>query len=140
MKRIFLIVGITAGCVIIAAVVVFYWSSAQSPAPAVAGPPPPPAIDVAALKARAGQGDAAAQVQLARAFEDGDGVPRNSKLAAQWCGLAASNGNAEAEAMMGELCQVGQGVPRDLTNAVRWFTTGRPTRQRRRAIRPWVHV
>jgi TPR repeat protein len=119
MKRILLIAGITAGCVLIAAGLVLFLSPAQSPVPTAA---PSPAIDVAGLKAKAAQGDAAAQARLAKAFAEGDGVPRDYKQAARWCGQAASNGNIEAEAMLGELFQAGQGVHHDLTNAVRWFT------------------
>jgi hypothetical protein len=121
MKRILLIAGITAAFVLMAASFLFFRSPTQSPVPAVAVAPPP-AIDVAGLKAKAEQGDAAAQTKLAKAFTEGNGVPRSYKQAAHWYGLAASNGYAEAEAMLGELFQAGQGVPHNLTNAVRWFT------------------
>ncbi len=119
MKRILIIVGITAACVLIAAGIMFFWSPAQNPMPAAA--PPPAAIDVAGLKAKAGQGDAAAQTRLAKAFADGNGIPRDYKQAAYWYGLAASNGNVEAEATLGELYQAGQGVHRDITNAILWL-------------------
>jgi TPR repeat protein len=120
MKRILIIAGVTAVCFLIAAACLFFRSTADGPVPPA--PPPPPAIDVAALKAKAEQGDTQAQTQLGKAFAEGQGVPRDYKQAARWYGQAASNGNVEAEAMFGELCQAGQGVHHDITNALKWFT------------------
>jgi len=119
MKRILIIAGITAGCVLIGAAFVFFHSTAESPIPSAA---PAPVIDVSGLTAKAEQGDAQVQTRLGRALIQGEGLPRDYKQAARWFGQAASNGNIEAEAMLGELCQAGQGVPRNVTNAMRWLT------------------
>jgi TPR repeat protein len=119
MKRILIIVVVTIGCVLVAASFLYFHSPAENPVLPAA---PAPVIDMAGLKAKAEQGDAQAQTQLAKAFADGQGLPRDYKQAARWFGQAASNGNSEAEAMLGELCQAGQGVPHNLTNAVKWFT------------------
>jgi TPR repeat protein len=119
MKRILIIGGVAVGCALIAAAFIFFRSSAEAP---VLPASPAPIIDVAGLTAKAEQGDAQAQTRLAKAFADGQGVPREYKQAAHWYGQAASNGNVEAEAMLGELCQAGQGVEHNITNAVRWFT------------------
>jgi len=119
MKRILFLAAITAACVLLVAGFVFFRAPAEVPIPPVA---PPPSIDVTGLKAKAEQGDVQAQGRLGKAYAKGEGVPRDYKQAARWCGLAASNGNIEAEAMLGELYQAGQGVPRDLTNALRWLT------------------
>jgi hypothetical protein len=119
MNRIFLIAGITAVCVLIAAGFLFFRSPAEGPIRSVT---PAPAIDVAVLRAKAEQGDAESQARLGKAFAEGDGVRRDYKQAARWYGQAATNGNIEAEAMLGELCQAGQGVSLDLAAAVRWFT------------------
>jgi uncharacterized protein len=118
-NRLLLIAGVTAVCGLIAASFLYFSSPGEPPVSHVVQAP---AIDVAALKAKAEQGDVESQSRLGKAFADGDGVKRDFKQAARWYGLAASNGNAEAAAMMGELCQAGQGVPLDLTNAVRWFS------------------
>jgi TPR repeat protein len=118
MKRILIIAGITAGCVLIAAGFLFFRSTAEGPVLSAA---PAPVIDVAGLKAKARQGDPQAQTQLGKAFAQGEGVARDYKQAAHWYGQAASNGNVEAEAMLGELCQAGQGVERNLAKAVQLF-------------------
>ena len=78
--------------------------------------------DIAALKARAGQGDAAAQAQLARAYVATDrGLP-NYKEAAHWSALAATNGNPDAQTLLGELYLAGQGVGLDPNAGVQWLT------------------
>lgn len=119
MKRILPIAGITAGCGLIVAVFIFIRSSAEPPLPAAT---PAPVLDLAGIKAKAEQNDARAQTQLAKAFAQCAGVPRDYKQAALCYGKAASNGNIEAEATLGELYQAGQGVPHDLTNALNWLT------------------
>jgi TPR repeat protein len=120
MKRIFVIGGITAGCVLLAGIALYLRPQAESPVSAA--PPAPPPIDVEAVKTKAEKGDAVSQAQLGKAFVDGAGVRTDFKQAAYWLGLAASNGNVQAEAMFGELCQAGQGVPRDFAAATQWFT------------------
>jgi TPR repeat protein len=119
MKRIVLIAGITAVCVLTVAGLLYFRSPADGTAVAAAQAP---VVDIASLKVKAEQGDAQAQTQLGKAFALGQGVPTDYKQAAHWYGQAASNGNIEAEAMFGELYQAGQGVKCDLTNAARWFT------------------
>jgi TPR repeat protein len=119
MKRIILIAVVTAACGLAAVAWVYFRQPDAVSLPAVQLAP---AVDLAALKAKAAQGDAQAQARLGKAFAQGEGAPQDYKQAAHWYGQAASNGNAEAEAALGELCQAGQGVPRDLTNAVQWFT------------------
>jgi TPR repeat protein len=120
MKRIFMISGITVLCAGIAAAFIYLRAPADAPLPS-AMPAPKQAIDLAGLKAKAEKGDTQSQMALAKALAQGEGVPRDYKQAAHWCGLAASNGNIEAEAMMGELCQAGRGLSHDLTNAMRWL-------------------
>ncbi len=129
--------GIAAVCVLIAGSFLYLPSPAQSPIPPVT---PPPAIDVAALQAKAEQGDAESQGRLGKAFAEGNGVKRNYKVAARWYGLAASNGNVEAEAMLGELCQAGQGVPPRPHKRRPLVYKRRPTREHHCAIRSCVYV
>ncbi|HUB52524.1 MAG TPA: SEL1-like repeat protein, partial [Terracidiphilus sp.] len=65
---------------------------------AVASPENPPAAhtllqpDVAQLQARAKAGDAAAQLDLGKAYESGNGVPKNDGEAVKWYRLAAEQG------------------------------------------------
>jgi TPR repeat protein len=102
-------------------ILVYIRSGAEIDAPPAAPARASVAVDMAALTAKAEQGDATSQAQLGKAYTEGNGVRRDFKQAAHWCGLAASNGNAVGETIFGELCQAGQGVPRNVTNAVQWF-------------------
>jgi TPR repeat protein len=73
------------------------------------------------LLTRAQSGDAAAQVELGRAYEDGQGVPQDDGLAVEWFRKAADQGNAGAENSLGVMYSQGKGVPRDKQEAVRWY-------------------
>ncbi len=57
-------------------------------------------------------GDPAAQVELAKLFIKGEGVPKNSRAAAQWLLSASRKGYAPAQALLGELLWRGDGVKR----------------------------
>lgn len=65
------------------------------------------------LLEKAQAGDAEAQFQLAEAYEDGNGMPQDDELAAQWYRKSAEQGNAKAENGLGVLYRLGHGVPRD---------------------------
>lgn len=79
------------------------------------------APDFTALQKAAEQGDANAQLQLARAYQDGNGVTANDDIAAQWLKRAADAGNADAQNSLGVAYRMGRGVSRDLKEAVRWY-------------------
>jgi TPR repeat protein len=51
-----------------------------------------------ALRAKADQGDATAQVSLAQFYYEGDGVPRDHAEAVKWLRKAADQGNVTAQA------------------------------------------
>ena len=53
------------------------------------------------LKARAVDGDAEAQLDLSRMYENGEGVAQDYKEAAKWYRLAADQGNAQAQYGLG---------------------------------------
>ena len=84
-------------------------------------PAPAPPVDLPALRARADQGDPAAQAQLGRLYLKGEVVTNSYTEAAKWFLLAADKGNVDAEAALGELYEAGQGVPQDMKKALQCY-------------------
>jgi uncharacterized protein len=80
-----------------------------------------PDSELAHVKTRASAGDAKAEMQLAKAYETGNGVPANDELAAQWCRKAAEQGYAAAQNYLGELYRRGIGVEKNKQEAVLWY-------------------
>jgi uncharacterized protein len=76
---------------------------------------------IAQLQAKADAGDADAQVSLGRAYEDGNGVPKNDRQAVRWYRVAAEQGNAKAQDDLGLMFRSGLGVDQDKTEAVKWY-------------------
>jgi uncharacterized protein len=70
---------------------------------------------------QAQSGDAAAQLELGRAYQEGKGVPRDDGQAVGWFRKAADQGNAAAQNSLGVMYSEGRGVPRDKDEAVRWY-------------------
>jgi TPR repeat protein len=91
---------------------------AQSPPQSVA---PTSAIDIAELTKNAEAGDPKAQYALGTAYEDGNGLPQNDELAAQWYRKAADQGEAAAQNSLGVLYRLGRGVEKDKQEALRWY-------------------
>lgn len=58
-------------------------------------------------------GDMEAQYQLGRIYDEGKGIPRNSKEAAYWYRRAARNGHTEALLALGKAFKSGEGVLQD---------------------------
>jgi TPR repeat protein len=82
----------------------------------------PDAAWVAALRQRAGQGDAQAQMDLGSAYEYGSrGVVKDYAEALRWYRTAADQGNSEARFAIGQMYLEGKGVARDYTEAARWY-------------------
>ncbi|HVO82093.1 MAG TPA: tetratricopeptide repeat protein [Terriglobales bacterium] len=77
--------------------------------------------DISQLKTKAEAGDALAQLALARAYADGNGVRQNDDLAAAWCRKAADQGNAAAENELGIMYREGRGVEKSKEEAVKWY-------------------
>jgi hypothetical protein len=75
----------------------------------------------AALKQKADQGDAGAQLNLGLCYDNGRGVERDPVKAAEWYRKAADQGNADAQVNLGVCCAKGDGVERDLAKAAAWF-------------------
>ena len=79
------------------------------------------AVQVEELRKRAMGGEARAQVEVARAYEEGQGVEQNDEMAVTWLRAAAEQGDAAGENELGLMYQMGRGVPKDLEQAVSWY-------------------
>jgi|HubBroStandDraft_6_1064221.scaffolds.fasta_scaffold18679_3 TPR repeat protein len=77
--------------------------------------------ELAQLQSKAGTGDAAAQLALGRAYQDGNGVPQNDELAVKWYRKAAELGNATAQNNLGIMYRTGSGVEKSKEEAVKWY-------------------
>ena len=84
-------------------------------------PSPLTASEISQLEAKAEAGDAIAQTELGKAYQNGDGVPQNDALALKWLRKAADQGHAAAENDLGIAYRMGNGVERDKAEAVRWY-------------------
>jgi TPR repeat protein len=73
------------------------------------------------LAQHAESGDAQAQFELGRAYEDGKGVAQDDEQAVQWFRKSADQGNAQAQNALGVMYALGRGVQRDKEEAVRWY-------------------
>ena len=67
------------------------------------------------------RGHAGAQLRLAIAYEDGDGVDQDYLAAAEWMLDAAQGGNADAQYYLGQYYRNGQGVVQDDAQAYEWI-------------------
>lgn len=76
---------------------------------------------ISQLQSAAENGDASAQVLLAKAYEHGDGVPQNDQTAFRWYRKAAEQGDAESQNKVGVLYSQGLGVDRSKEEAVSWY-------------------
>ncbi len=88
--------------------------------------PTPSAIDISSVelqevKARAANGDSAAQAELGLRYALGSGVPQDYIKARQWWEQAAAQGNASAHFNLGMLYDKGDGVPQDYVKARQWY-------------------
>lgn len=73
------------------------------------------------LEALAAQGDPAAALRLARAYESGRGVPADAARAERLYRLAATAGEVDALYNLGVFHDKARGGARDAEEAVRWF-------------------
>jgi uncharacterized protein len=77
--------------------------------------------DVMQLQSKAEAGDAAAQLALGRAYQNGNGVRQNDELAAKWYRNAADQGNAAAQNNLGVMYRAGLGVEKNKEEAMKWY-------------------
>jgi TPR repeat protein len=78
-------------------------------------------LDLKTIQAQAAHGNAMAEYQLGRAYQLGQGVPRDYAKAAAFYRQAAAQGNAKSMFNLGYIYLHGQGVPRDAATAHQWF-------------------
>ena len=76
---------------------------------------------IEALLKAAELGDAKSQFELATAYLEGRGVPRDLAEALKWCRKAAEQGYAEAQTGLGGKYEFGVGVSKDDAEAVKWY-------------------
>ena len=88
-------------------------------ASSVAGVAQPESIEE--LRARAEQGDAEAQFNLAAAYEYGRGVSEDDVEALRWHQLAAEQGHAYSQWSLAESYRAGRNVPKDYVRAHMWY-------------------
>jgi TPR repeat protein len=67
------------------------------------------------------QGKAPAQALLGVAYDEGQGVVKDSRQAVVWYRLAADRGDLDGQTLLGLAYYSGKGVPQDLVQAYRWF-------------------
>lgn len=67
------------------------------------------------------QGNAEAQNNLARAYEQGHGLPKDDEKAAYWFSRAAEHGDPTAQFNLAVMYELGRGVIADLTTAAAWY-------------------
>jgi localization factor PodJL len=81
----------------------------------------PEAITPAALRDAAGNGDPAAEFEVATRFGDGRGVQKDPRLAFVWYQRAAMHGFAPAQFRLGSLYEHGIGTEIDMQRAKIWY-------------------
>lgn len=77
--------------------------------------------NIAALQRSAQAGDAKAQFDLAEAYFEGNGIPKDLATGIDWLRKSASQGYAGAEVTLGFLYQNGVQVPKDPHEAAKWY-------------------
>jgi len=81
----------------------------------------PAAADLTDIRAHAEQGSIRDEITLAGDYFTGDGVPRDSKMAAYWYEKAAGHGSPQAQNQIGYFYQAGIGVSPDAKRAFHWY-------------------
>lgn len=76
--------------------------------------------EIPQLKAKAENGDAAAQVRLGRAYLKGNGVEADASEAIKWFRKAAEQNNSEAQVYLA-YCYDGGGPEENLAEAIKWY-------------------
>jgi len=77
--------------------------------------------EVVQLQSKGEAGNADAQLELGRVYQDGNGVSRNDELAANWYRKAADQGNPTAQNNLGIMYRTGSGVEKSKEEAVNWY-------------------
>ena len=78
-------------------------------------------LKLAVCRLDATLGDARAQCNLGRAYDNGEGVTQDKEEAAKWYRKAAEQGYAKAQYNLGASYHFGEGVEQNLREGVKWF-------------------
>ena len=73
------------------------------------------------LKPLLAKGDARSQYAMGVMAENGFGMPKNPRLAAEWYLKAAKPGNTDAQYNLGAMNEHGVGIPVNYVEAARWY-------------------
>lgn len=73
------------------------------------------------LKPLLAKGDARSQYAMGVMAENGFGMPKNPKVAADWYLKAAKQGNIDAQYNLGAMYEHGIGIPVNYVEAARWY-------------------
>jgi TPR repeat protein len=74
-----------------------------------------------AIRRKAEEGDAGAELYIGLAYDVGEDLPRNAMEAARWYRRAAAQGSFAAASNLGVLYHDGDGMPKDNVAAVTWL-------------------
>ena len=97
-------------------------SGVSTAAPTVVDPPSDVTfLDVAEFRVWAERGEARAQNELGKRYENGRGVGQDNGVAVSWFRRAAEQGYARGQGNLGAMYYNGAGVPRDDEAALTWF-------------------
>ena len=77
--------------------------------------------DVEALRAKAEQGDAEAQLNLGFMYAQGQGVPQDDAEGIKWYRLAAEQGDAGVQYYLALMYALGHSVPQDYAKEAKWY-------------------
>jgi uncharacterized protein len=77
--------------------------------------------DIQKLRSQAEAGDAKAQFELGRAYQEGAGVQQNDQLAVDWYRKSAEHDYPQAENSLGVMYARGFGIARDKAEAFHWY-------------------
>ncbi len=81
----------------------------------------PQTAEIDALRERAEQGDAEAQVNLGFMYANDEGVPENDIEAVKWYRRSAEQGHPGGQFNLGVKYGNGEGVPENDAEAVKWY-------------------
>lgn len=89
--------------------------------PAQIAPPASPAGEIELLRQKAEEGDPVSQYRLGNRYQQGKGVPQDTRVAAEWYRKAAEQGYSPAQNDLGNLYVQGIGVPQDYAEGAKWL-------------------
>jgi TPR repeat protein len=124
--------------------------------PSTSNSQPPAQKEISEWQIAAERGDAEAQCNIGKLYENGDTVSKDQTEALKWYRRSAEQGNAVAQFRIGLMYSKGHGVRKDYAEAARWYrkaaeqghadaqfnlgrmySTGQGVRQNNRSAKEW---